>query len=183
MTRPDKRPIAVKAIQNARLNIGVTEEGGENRGKAVEAYLASCVPSLPPGSPWCVAVVRFRLKQAATELGFTYDVSMPRTGYTPDYVAWAYRTGKWISVSQAKANPSLVKEGDLVCFYFHQMGRHAHMGVVDKVGTTGVLTIEGNTIPEHGDSEFVDRDGDGYYPKVRDWSELGTKGGFIALDF
>lgn len=183
MVRATKRPIALKAIQNSRLNIGVTEEGGENRGKAVETYLASCVPALPPGAPWCVAVQRFRLKQAATELGFTYDVTMPRTGYTPDYVAWAYRTGKWISVAQAKADPSLVKEGDLVCFYFPQMGRHAHMGMVDKVANYGVLTVEGNTSPETADTEWVNREGDGYYPKVRHWSELGTKGGFIAIDF
>jgi hypothetical protein len=57
------------------------------------------------------------------------------------------------------------------------------MGVVDKIGDWGVHTIEGNTSPELDDSEFVDRDGDGYYPKVRNWSELGTKGGFIKLDF
>jgi len=57
------------------------------------------------------------------------------------------------------------------------------MGMVDKVADYGVLTIEGNTSPETGDLEFVDRDGDGYYPKVRHWAELGTKGGFIALDF
>ena len=183
MERLTARPIANLAIQNSRLNIGVTEEGGENRGKAVESYLSSCVPPLPPGSPWCVAVVRYRLKQAATQLGTTYDKSMPRTGYTPDYVSWAYKTGKWISVSQAKANPSLVKEGDIACFYFHQMGRHAHMGVVDKISAHGVLTIEGNTSPETSDSEYVDRDGDGYYPKVRSWSEFGTKGGFISLDF
>ena len=171
------------AIKNARLNIGVTEVGGENRGKAVESYLASCIPVIPPGSPWCVAVVRFRLKQAATELGTTYDVTMPRTGYTPDYVAWAYRTKNWISVSQAKENPELLREGDLVCFHFPQMGRHAHMGVVDKIGEWGIHTIEGNTSPELDDSPFVDRDGDGYYPKVRNWSELGPKGGFIKLDF
>jgi hypothetical protein len=57
------------------------------------------------------------------------------------------------------------------------------MGVVDKVGDWGVHTIEGNTSPETDDAEYVDRDGDGYYPKVRNWSELGSKGGFIALDF
>ena len=178
-----KRQVAISAVKSARLNIGVTEEGGENRGKAVETYLASCIPVLPPGAPWCVAVVRFRLRSAARDLGTSYDVSMPRTGYTPDYVAWAYRTGNWVSVSQAKANPSLIREGDLVCFHFPQLGRHAHMGVVDKVGDWGVHTIEGNTSPELDDSEFVDRDGDGYYPKVRNWSELGSKGGFIKLDF
>ena len=60
------RPIAIRALENARLNLGIREEGN-NAGKAVESYLASCVPPLPLGNPWCVAVVRFRLKQAATQ--------------------------------------------------------------------------------------------------------------------
>lgn len=183
MERTNNRPIAIKAIQNSRLNIGVTEVGGENRGKAVESYLASCVPAIPPGSPWCVAVVRFRLKQAAKELGISYDLSMPRTGYTPDYVSWAYKTGNWISASQAKTNPSILREGDLACFYFPQMGRHAHMGVIDTIKDWGVYTIEGNTCPEIDDSEYVDRDGDGYYAKTRNWAELGSKGGFIVVNF
>jgi hypothetical protein len=179
------RPIAVKAIANARLNLGVIEKGGENRGKEVEAYLASCIPSLPPGSPWCVAHVRFRLKQAATDFGTTYDATMPRTGYTPDWVRWAKRTGHWISVADAKANPGRLREGDIVCFYFKALGRHAHMGMIDKVRAdgSGVLTVEGNTSPEQDDDDYVDRDGDGLYPKVRDWSELGEFGGFITIDF
>jgi hypothetical protein len=176
------RPIAMRAIENARLNVGVKEEGN-NAGAAVESYLASCNPSLPPGNPWCVAVVRFRLKQAATQLGLTYDVSMPRTAYTPDYVRWAQRTGNWVSLTEAKNMPFKIRQGDLVCFWFSALNRHAHMGVVDRVREdgTGVLTIEGNTCPEnfYGD----ERDGDGYYPKVRDWSELGVRGGFIKLDF
>jgi hypothetical protein len=61
------------AVKSARLNIGVTEVGGENRGKAVESYLASCIPVIPSGSPWCVAVVRFRLKQAATEVVLLHE--------------------------------------------------------------------------------------------------------------
>lgn len=176
------RPIALKSIEFARLNLGVREEGN-NRGKAVEAYLASCVPSLPPGNPWCVAVVRFRLKQAATALGVKYDETMPRTGYTPDYVRWAKKNGYWIPVSAARTQPHVLEEGDLACFWFRQLNRHAHMGQIDKIRAdgTGVLTIEGNTCPENffGD----ERDGDGYYPKVRDWDELGLHGGFIKLNF
>jgi len=179
------RPIAVRAIMNARLNLGVCETGGENRGKEVEAYLASCVPPLPPGSPWCVAHVRYRLKQAATDLGLTYDTSMPRTGYTPNWVRWAKRTNNWVSVKAAKANPHLLREGDVVCFYFKTLGRCAHMGMIDAVRSdgSGVLTVEGNTSPEKGDDNYVDRDGDGLYPKVRDWSELGEFGGFITINF
>jgi hypothetical protein len=176
------RPIAIRAVENARLNLGVQEEGN-NGGKAVESYLASCIPPLPAGNPWCVAVVRFRLKQAATQLGLTYDETMPRTAYTPDYVRWAKASGNWITMTEAKNMPFRLREGDLACFWFPALNRHAHMGVIDRVRTdnTGVLTIEGNTCPEnfYGD----ERDGDGYYPKIRDWSEFGARGGFIRLNF
>jgi len=177
-----ERPIATLALDYARQNIGVVEEG-ENRGKAVEAYLASCKPPLPPGNPWCVAHVRFRLKQAATKLGKTYDESMPRTGYTPDYVAWAVENGHWVPWTTVEKDHDLVRPGDLCCFYFEVMGRHAHMGIFERwIDDMYFHTIEGNTSPPSG-TVGVERDGDGLYRKKRILRQLGVKGGFIKLDF
>ena len=177
-----ERPIAKLALEYAQKNIGVVEEG-ENAGEAVEAYLASCVPSLPAGNPWCVAHVRYRLKQAATALGLTYDKSMPRTGYTPDYVSWAVKNGHWVSSKKVAADNDLVRPGDLCCFYFSVMGRHAHMGIFEKwIDETHFYTIEGNTSPPQ-DIVGVERDGDGLYRKKRTLANLGENGGFIKLDF
>jgi len=186
MSRPS-RPIANLAVKLSIDNEGV-QEVGENRGKAVEAYQASCVPPLPAGSPWCAAVIRFRFKQAATQLGTTYDTTFPRTGWTPDYSRWAKANKKWISVERLKANKgerltNLVLPGDLVCFYMSHLGRIAHIGMVVSVHTWGMETIEGNTSPEPSDEGSVERDGDGYYFKTRAWDELGKFGGVVQVDF
>lgn len=45
--------LALRAADKAEANVGVTEQGGENRGAAVEKYLAAV--GLPPGQPWCAA--------------------------------------------------------------------------------------------------------------------------------
>lgn len=182
-----KRPIALLAVELAVANAGV-QEVGENRGKAVEAYQASCVPPLRPGDPWCAAVVRFRLKQAATQLGLTYDTTFPRTGWTPDYSAWAKENGKWISNNILKSIGTdtlkkAVYPGDLVCFYMKSLGRIAHIGMIVQVESWGVVTMEGNTSPEPSDELSVERDGDGYYRKERAWAELGTWGGVVQVDF
>ena len=56
-------------------------------------------------------------------------------------------------------------------------------GVVEDVEDWGITTIEGNTSPEPDYADVVERDGDGYYRKVRHWSELGKFGGFAQIDF
>ena len=176
------RRIALLAVDKSFLNLGVTEKGGENRGAAVEAYLDSCIPPLPPGSPWCVAHVRYRLKQAATELRSTYDHSMPRTGYTPDYVAWAVAKGLWVPKEKVASGEITPRKGDLCCFWFPVLNRHAHMGFVYGIGDDGrFLSIEGNTSAPT--KTGVEREGDGLYLKTRRLSSLGRKGGFILLDF
>lgn len=176
------RAIALLAASKAVANVGTLEEG-DNRGKAVEAYQASCKPPIPPGSPWCAAFVRFRMKSAATELGITYDATFPRSGYTPDWSAWGKKNSKWVSASDAKANPTKVRVGDCALFYFSQLGRIGHIGIVVEVHDWGVWTVEGNTSPEPSDDTCVERDGDGVFKKKRNWSELGQFGGFVLVDF
>ena len=60
-----------------------------------------------------------------------------------------------------------------------QASRKGHLQAANRLGTAPhwpTATCSGR----HGGS---DRDGDGLYPKVRDWSELGQYGGFITIDF
>lgn len=189
MTRAAMRPIATTAAADAINNIGVVEVGN-NAGKAVETYLASCKPPLGPGHPWCAAFVRYRMKAAATKLGMVYDESFPRSAYTPDWASWAKQNGKWIPVSELydgtvgdKDVKQVILPGDLALFYFSQLGRIGHIGIVASVRKTGLITIEGNTSPEPEDASAVERDGDGVYRKNRRWTELGKFGGILLVDF
>lgn len=189
MTRNANRPIATLAAKEAIDNIGV-QEVGNNGGKAVETYLASCIPSLGAGAPWCAAFVRYRMKAAATKLGLTYDISFPRSGYTPDWANWAKQNNKWIAANQILNGLSgqqqvkdIILPGDLALFYFSQLGRIGHIGIVVNANANGLTTIEGNTSPEPADAHEVEREGDGVYRRRRTWRSLGKFGGILMVDF
>jgi hypothetical protein len=171
-------PIAKRAAADALANVGVTEQGGNNRGKYVETYLAAV--DLDPGDPWCAAFCRFRFEQAAKVLGLTLPASFPDSGYCPDFSAWGKGRKFWLPVSSSVSRDELAV-GDLCLFWFASKGRHAHIGIVVEVHPWGCYTVEGNTGPEVGDG--VNRDGDGVYKKRRDWSEFGTSGGFVRCPF
>ena len=169
------RTIANKAAVDALANVGVEEEGGENRGMYVTVYQESV--GIPPGSPWCAGMVYYRLSTAAKKLGLTLS-GIPKSGYTPDWKNKAVELGKWLSVGKARATPSKVRVGDLCLFYSSSKRRIFHIGIVVEVHDWGVVTVEGNTSAEAG----VDADGDGVFRKIRNWSELGSGGGFFLID-
>ena len=175
------RELALRICKEALDNVGVTEEGN-NAGKYIQMYQQACVPPLPVGSPWCAAMVVFRINNACDDLSMEYPTYLSKSGYTPTHVALAKKHNKWVSVTTAKEKPSTVRPGDLVFFYFKQLGRIAHTGIVVSVHTWGVWTVEGNTAPEPSDEYEVERDGDGVFKKKRNWSELGTYGGFVLID-
>jgi hypothetical protein len=184
MSRASYRPIAEATAFGAIANIGVQEEG-ENRGTYIELYQSSCVPPIPPGSPWCAAFVRYRMKAAANKLNMVYDATFPRSGYTPDWSRWAKANNKWVSAADLKSGEAYTRllPGDLALFYFPTLGRIAHIGIITKVSKRGLTTVEGNTSPEPQDADEVERDGDGVFMKDRRWSELGEYGGVLLVDF
>ena len=175
------RPIALRAAKEALDNVGVLEVGN-NAGQAVETYQQSCVPPVPPGSPWCAAFVVFRLRNAGHDLGLPVPVDFPRSAYCPDFGRWARRTENWLSVKDAKADYTKVRIGDLACFWFAPLNRLAHIGIVVGVYSWGVYTVEGNTSPE-AEEDTPEREGDGVFKKKRTWKELGINGGFVAIDW
>lgn len=180
--RATNRPIALTMVEGAKANVGV-QETGTNAGPYVLAYQKSCVPPLDAGAPWCAAFVRFRMKKAATDLGLTYDKDFPRSGYTPDWARWARNNNKWLPAVECKDRYEEILPGDLVLFYFSALKRIGHIGIIEKVHSNGLITIEGNTGPEPNDEDEVERDGDGVFRKVRDWGELGSKGGILKVEF
>lgn len=180
MNRPTNRPIAIGAANNAIANVGVKEEG-DNRGKSIEAYQASCVPPIPPGSPWCAAFVRFRMRQAARALNLSYDPTFPRSGYTPDWARWARENNKWIPASECREKWELIRAGDLALFYFEGLGRIGHIGIIINASSERIITVEGNT--SDPDSKGNEREGDGVYRKRRTWRSLGKFGGILMVDF
>jgi hypothetical protein len=178
MSLPLPGPIARRAAADALANVGVTEQGGNNKGKYVEIYLDSV--GLDPGNPWCAAMIRYRFEAAAAALGLTLPRAFPDSGWCPDYSNWARERGLWLPISSDESRDELAA-GDLCLFWFASKKRHAHIGIVTDPEPWGAWTVEGNTSAETGTG--VNRDGDGVYKKRRDWSEFGAMGGFVRCPF
>jgi hypothetical protein len=169
--------IAIKAAEEALLNVGVTEKGEDNHGDHIAKYLKTV--NLDEGYAWCAAFVKYRFIQAATKLKKKMPKSfMSLSGYTPDWANWAKDNKRWITVQEAKENPALLKKGYLALFYSKTKGRIYHIGLVINTIDGGVLTVEGNTGPE---TDIVSANGDGVYIKHRKWVNFGLYGGFIKM--
>ena len=174
--------IATQALAHARADVGVREEGGNNQGPQVAAYLASV--GLRPGNPWCMAFVFAKLWQAANTLGDDavadfHRSGFPVTAWCPALYAWARKNELWVFPENARAEQ--IGPGDLALFWYDVKRRHAHVGfVAGPLERRHVQTIEGNTSPER---PTVERDGDGVYLKNRAIWQLGELGGFVRLPF
>lgn len=69
-------PLTELAIQIAVSQLGITEQGGNNRGAEVEAYQGSV--GIDPGEPWCEAFHFWVFRRAAQQLGLVNP--LPKTG-------------------------------------------------------------------------------------------------------
>lgn len=133
---PTKRD---RLVQTAIQEIGVREEGGNNRGKRIGEYLAST--GLPEGHPWCAAFTKFVFDQNQIQ--------------TPGATAWS---PSWFPKSKTywkKGNdPAGIQPGDILGIHYSNLGRIGHVGLIEKAKDGWLYTIEGNTGDDQG------RDGD-----------------------
>lgn len=120
-------------LRMARKYLGVIEEGGANRGTAVDKFLESA--GAAKGQPWCAAFVY----QVVRDAGYKPAVRYPAS--CRSWIAWAVEHQALL----VKPQP-----GDLVVFDFDLDGaKDDHVGVVEKLIAFGpvvtLATIEGNT--------------------------------------
>lgn len=141
--------------QFAEGEVGVRENGGNNRGERVELYQRSTW--LPVGAwPWCAAFVCWccqRLKEAAMgQLLWT----RPQTAGAWDFERWAQdEKPHGVRLYRPEA-VTQIRRGDILVYRF------SHIGIAVGAEKNGMIaTVEGNT---NGDGS---REGDGVYRKLR----------------
>lgn len=143
-----KVPVITKAenklltatIKVARSQIGVMENPvGSNSGPEINRYLASV--DCPPGSFWCAAFIYWCINEASQNLSVPNPAS--KTGGCLKH--WNSTKGERITSAEAKANPSLIKPGQIFILD-HGSGR-GHTGIIEKVEGGFLHTIEGNSNP------------------------------------
>ena len=158
--------------------VGLTEEGGENRGQMVERFLASV--HQPPGEPWCAAFVYY--------VGYHshYDHVSRLSSWPLPATASCYELGRFAERSGALREAPQV--GDVFLKYNRKLGRFAHTGIVvgvsegdpqEDVGVHVCTTVEGNTNDDGSSNghatlrrvrRFVEADGDRFIRWIQlDW--------------
>lgn len=141
------------ALAYAIREVGVKEEGGNNRGRRVQQYQQ--VTDLGgTGWPWCAAFVCWCYRMA------TWPESFAGWGEAA-VVEWVRSARNRQHGLRVTDNPGA---GDLACFDFQGDGIHDHIGIVRWKAGPIVRTIEGNT---SGDDAGSQDDGGGVYKKLR----------------
>jgi hypothetical protein len=150
-------PLLAAALIKALSQEGVREDRGRpNRGPQVDQYLARVGVDPATGSPWCAAFAYWCFDEAARQLG----VSNPCVKTARVLSHWARAPlATRIPAEEAFDDPRLIRPGALF-IVDHGSGR-GHTGIVVKVLTGEIATIEGNT------NQRGSREGDGVYQKTR----------------
>lgn len=142
-----------KVLAKALADIGVVEKTGNNDGKRVEQYLATC--GLGKGYPYCAAAVVTWHLEALGAL----PKSLPRSAMAADLV----RKPTW---KQGKGLEP--RAGDVFGLWIG--GGVHHTGLVRQNFENRIVTIEANTSMDAAQGTQADRDaakGGGTFSKVR----------------
>lgn len=119
-------------VRRAHADIGI-EENTANRSPYIDAVVTNA--GSPLGSAWCGCIAH----QWARDVGAARP---PKdAGAVRAWVKWAQASGTWRPVtSDYQPQP-----GDWVCYDMAPDGTADHIGLVARVHTRGVRSIEGNT--------------------------------------
>ena len=167
-------------VAAANAFVGVSEQGGDNRGQMVEHFLRSV--HLPPGQPWCAAFVH--------HVGYSahYDHQAGRSSWPLP------ATGSCEALARAaRASGALRDEphvGDIFLLYSRARRRFIHTGIVvgvlqdeERVHERDVhvcVTVEGNTNDDGSANGYTTmrkvrtfREADGH--RFVRWVEMGRR--------
>ncbi|ELR71753.1 hypothetical protein C900_02338 [Fulvivirga imtechensis AK7] len=154
-----EKQLRAKLKQIYSSQVGVREEGGANRGKMVEQYLA--VTGLGPSFPWCAAFVSWCYIHAG--------VDAPVSAWVPSFAIQ-----RNIIYKRGKPTKKIPQTGDVFMIWYDRLNRPAHIGFVDTWGNEYVITVEGNT------NDNGSREGDGVYRKKRLKRQVWAVSDFVS---
>ncbi len=145
-----ERPTRVYLAIEAATWIGITEEGGDNRGPEVEEFQRAVNPS-PSGESWCMDFVQFCVQKVAARMGVVSVI------HSSESVLDVWNK---TPITQRTQTP----EDGAVAIWEHGTTGLGHCGIVFCVfNAQEFCTIEGNTAPGMN----IERNGDGVFAKKR----------------
>lgn len=136
--RRSKTPLRLRAFAKARIDVGQTEQGGNNRGWFVDKVIKANGGDL--GEPWCGDAVAYWYRRAGSKI-----------------VQRGWASTIWLLAQLAPVKNPL--RGHVVVYDFGTPGAK-HTGLFDEwIGDGWFWAIEGNTKPGQNSSDSSGRDG------------------------
>jgi len=133
-----------EVIDVAKTYLNVREES-YNRSKDIDTW--NRFSGVPLGSPYCASFISY--------VNHLVGLKAPVSAWAPD------------QVRRNNVPISSLKSGDVFGIYFRSKKRVAHVGLVDKVRGSFLMTVEANTSPDAVAGSNADRDGQGVYARRR----------------
>lgn len=159
---PSSKNLAQRAREIIETQLHVREKTGKNDGVEVEEYLRSV--GLGKGYSWCMALVYWAYERASKELGVKNPLI--KTGGV---------LRQWNEIEK-KYKVTVPQENDIFIMDF---GKGAgHTGIVTKVITDRIHTVEGNTGSDPS-TPAADREGNGVFNRSRKKSSINK--GYIRI--
>ena len=135
--------------------VGTTELTGNNDGPKIDVYLSAAGFKPNSREPYCSAFQMWGYKGCGVLI----------KGVNAMALSWFSNQNKIVMKSQKGWDQVL--PCDLFGLYFPSHHRIAHVGCIEKVFQTYIITLEANTSPNASVGSASDRDGDGVYRKKR----------------
>jgi hypothetical protein len=128
-------------------------EIGYNRSPEIDSM--NIAVHVPLGSSWCASFNSWIFNH--------FNIINPNSAWSPNWSLKQDRIWKAKQVNTVKLKP-----GDVVTFYYSNLGRVGHTGIITQVYEDYVITIEGNT------NDVGSREGSGVYKKKRSLDKIYT---------
>ena len=139
--------------------VGVTEQGGNNRGQLVEIFQRAVSPDgRPHGEPWCMAFVQYCIKAVDTLYTSCIDESvvdiMGVPNEAPALPSTLFRGEHCLTVWNRSSALRIAtpQPGNLCVWQRYQNGKptpSGHVGIITWVKDDGsIITVEGNTVSD-----------------------------------
>lgn len=152
--KADPCPLTVASWQ-----VGVMEQGGNNSGTQVEAFLASV--HLPKGYPWCAAFPHWCYRQCGIVLEPARSFAAAAAWHPKNKRIWEKNVGRGWEREVDEDFYRVSENGDLFALWYNSLGRIGHTGLIYGEDNDYFYTLEGNT------NDGGDRDGDGVFKRKR----------------
>lgn len=168
-----EKDVRSRVIESAKRWLGVTEITGRNDHPMIAKSMQICGLCGTCGYPWCAS--------CQSDIFLEAGLHTTRSARASD---WFKSNVVWL-VSWGPVPRELLQPGMSVGYYYERLGRIGHIGLLAGWDKNNIYVYEGNTspyglfnpenfVPLSDSDKTVERDGDGFYPKTRNWHDIAV---------